>query len=75
MSIEKYKIPEERNSDWRDDIDLDFETYGTNKQEMEYISPSDIPKENIEKIKAIDLIQKYKERGQKIGKLFSLESL
>ena len=54
---EALKIPNQViDSDWKDDID--FETYGTDKQEMEYISPDQVSKESIEKIKA---------RNEKIG--------
>ncbi len=66
---ETLKIPNQViNSDWRDDVDLDFETYGTNKQEREYISPAKVSKESIEKIKARRL---NKERGKKLLTLFS----
>ena len=55
---EKLKIPNQVvNSDWKDDIG-DFETYGTNKQEMEYISPDKVSRESITKIKA---------RNEKLG--------
>ena len=60
---EQLKIPKEAiNANWKDDIDLDFETYGNSKQEMEYISPDSISKESIDRIKA----RKLKERGHKI---------
>ena len=60
---EQLKIPKEAiNANWKDDIDLDFETYGNSEQEMEYISPNSISKESIDKIKA----RKLKERGHKI---------
>ena len=73
---EKLKIPTEViDADWKDDVGLDYETYGTEKQEMEYVSPDNVPKESIEKIKSMDLTQKFRQRGQKIGKLFSLENI
>lgn len=66
---EQLKIPNQViNSDWRDDVDLDYETYGTNKQEREYISPAEISKVSIEKIKAHKL---NKERGHKLLTVFS----
>ena len=34
------------DSDWKDDID--YESYGTNKQEMEYVAPENVSKESIE---------------------------
>ncbi len=52
------------DSDWKDDID--YETYGNNKQEREYISPVEISKESIEKIKSRNL-----KRGQTILSIFS----
>jgi hypothetical protein len=49
---ETLKLPKEVvKSDWEDDVDLDYETYGTNKQEMEYISPDKVSKESLESIK------------------------
>lgn len=47
---------------------IDFETYGTNKQEMEYVSPEEVPKESIEKIK------KIKQRGSMVSLVFSREN-
>ncbi|MBR3172625.1 hypothetical protein IKF21_01770 [Candidatus Saccharibacteria bacterium] len=56
---ETLKMPKEVvDSDWRDDIG-DYETYGTNKQEMEYVSPGQVSHESIKKIKA---------RNAKIGR-------
>lgn len=41
------------NSEWQDDIDVDYAIYGDNeKTEREYISPEGISKNSIEKIKA-----------------------
>ena len=49
---ETLKLPKEVvKSGWEDDVDLDYETYGTNKQEMEYISPDKVSKESLERIK------------------------
>ena len=52
------------NSDWNNNDQ--FETYGDEKQEMEYVSPTDVKKESIEKIKSMDLRPKLFERGHKI---------
>jgi hypothetical protein len=54
------------DSDWKDDIN--YELYGTNKQEMEYIAPENVSKESIERIKARKL---NKERGNKLLSLFT----
>lgn len=60
--MEKLQLPNQViDSDWKDDID--YETYGDNKQEMEYIAPSEVSKESIQKIKARKLNQ---ERGHKL---------
>ncbi len=64
---ETIKLPKKViDSDWKDDID--YETYGTNEQEMKYISPVDISKESIARIKARKLNQ---ERGNKFLNIFS----
>jgi len=55
------------NSDWKDDT-VDYETYGTPKQEMEYISPDTISKESIERIKARRLNHT---RGHNVLSIFS----
>lgn len=61
---ETLKIPSQVvDSDWKDDID--YETYGTDQQEMEYISPAEVSKESINKIKARNL-----KRGQTILSVF-----
>ena len=39
------------DSDWKDDIDVDYAIYGNEK---EYISPKNVSKESIQKIKARD---------------------
>lgn len=69
QNISTFEIPEERNEDWHDDIDVDYATYGDEKQEMEYISPKKVSKENIKKIKAIE--EKLKLNNIK---LFSMDS-
>ncbi len=66
---EQLKIPNQViDSSWRDDVDLDFETYGTDRQEREYISPAEVSDVSIEKIKARKL---NKERGHKLLTVFS----
>ena len=60
---QKLKIPKEViNADWKDDID--FEGYGTEKQEREYISPEEVSRESIKRIKA-------RKRGQTIHSIFT----
>ena len=61
------------DSDWRDDVD--YETYGTDEQEMEYISPAKVSKASIERIKNIDLRPKLRERGYKIAGVLKNEKL
>ena len=62
QKMEKIQLPNQViDSDWKDDID--YEPYGNEKQEMEYIAPSEVSKESIEKIKARKLNQ---ERGHKV---------
>ena len=62
---ETLKIPNTVvDSDWKDDVDVDYAIYGGNeKNEREYIPQAEIKKETIERIKK-----------QKIGKfaLFSI---
>lgn len=74
MSAEKLKLPNEViDADWKDDVvGVDYEMYDN---EAEYIAPGTVSDESIEKIKSIDLRQQFRQRGQKIGKLFSLESI
>ncbi|MBR2741395.1 hypothetical protein IKD98_01390 [Candidatus Saccharibacteria bacterium] len=56
--MEKLALPKKViNSDWKDDID-----YQPYEKEMEYIAPSKVSKESINKIKARKLNQ---ERGHK----------
>ena len=64
--VEKLQLPDEVvDAGWEN---IDFETYGTNKQEMEYVSPKEVSKESIEKIK------KIKQRGSMINLVFSREN-
>ena len=67
---EKFNLPkggEVIDSDWHDDVD--YETYGTPKEEMEYVPPESIKKENIEKLKSINLRPLFKARGHRIADL------
>ncbi len=65
--MEKLQLPNQViKANWHDDID--FETYGTNEQEMEYIAPNKVSKESINRIKARKLSQ---ERGQKLFTIFT----
>ncbi|MDO5452009.1 MAG: hypothetical protein Q4F56_02885 [Candidatus Saccharibacteria bacterium] len=61
------------NSDWRDDVD--YETYGTDEQEMEYISPAKVSKTSIEKIKNIDLRPRLRGRGYMTNSVLKNEKL
>ena len=65
--MEKLQLPKKViKANWHDDIE--FETYGTNKQEMEYIAPENVSKESINRIKARKL---NKDRGQKLFTIFT----
>lgn len=61
---ETLKMPKQLvDSDWKDDVDVDYAIYGgSEKGEKEYISPDNISKESIARIK---------KRNQKIGSLFT----
>lgn len=68
---ETLKLPTEVvDLDWKSIGD--YETFGTPKEEREYISPKEISDESIEKIKSIDLRHRFAERGKKVSKLFDL---
>ena len=62
---ETLKIPNETiDSEWRDDIDVDYAIYGNDeKKEREFVSPKKVSKEAAEKITEI------KSRNLKIGML------
>ena len=63
-------------SNWKDDIDIDYAIYGDDeKEEAEYISPESVSKESIEKIKSIDLKPLFKSRGKNALKAFNLAGL
>ena len=56
--MEKLELPNQViDSDWKDDVD--YEPYS---EEMEYVAPSEVSKESIDKIKARKL---NRERGHK----------
>ncbi len=71
--IQTLTIPNEViDSDWEDDIDVDYAIYGQNeKQEGEYISPDSVSKESIKRIKsrqirlAINGLGRFRKREQK----------
>ena len=51
-AIEKLKIPNKViKAKWEDDVDVDYATYGDEKQEIEYISPDKVSKESIKRLK------------------------
>ena len=68
---EKLNIPNKViDSEWKDDIDVDYATYGRNdKEEMEYISPKKVSRETERKIESI------KSRNVKLGRfaMFALK--
>ena len=51
--VETLKIPKEVvDSDWTDDVDAGYAIYGnTEKMEREYVSPNEVSKESINRIK------------------------
>ena len=54
-------------SNWKDDVDVDYAIYGNNeKQEAAYIAPEEISNESIEMIKSMDLRQKFRNRTLKL---------
>ena len=51
-AIAKLKIPNKViKAKWEDDVDVDYATYGDEKQEREYISPDKVSKESIKRLK------------------------
>lgn len=73
---EALKLPKDVvDSDWKDDIDIDYETYGTEKEEMEYVAPESVSKESIEKIKSIDLRKRLQEIGRKAKDIYTGEKI
>ena len=68
-----YNIPNNGkvvDSDWTDDIDKQFATYGNEKEEREYISPDKVVTRNEQK--RIDRI-KSKKIGLTIGELAGIK--
>lgn len=68
---EELKLPKEVvKENWKDDVDVDYAIYGDNeKEEMEYINPTEIDK------KKMNIIEAKKEkllesRGKKISLFF-----
>ena len=58
-------------SNWKDDIDIDYAIYGDDeKEEAEYISPESVSKESIKKIKSIYLRQRFSARGKNVISAF-----
>ncbi|MBQ8984955.1 hypothetical protein IJ076_00120 [Candidatus Saccharibacteria bacterium] len=53
LNTQTLNIPDQVvDSDWKDDIDVDYAIYGDNeKQEGEYISPKSVSKESLNQIK------------------------
>ena len=54
---EKLNIPKRVvDSNWKDDVDVDYAIYGDDeREEREYISPTEVSKESIDKIKKRNL--------------------
>lgn len=52
---EKLNIPTEViDSEWKDDVDVDYAIYGgSNRGEMEYVSPQNVSKETMKKLEKI----------------------
>lgn len=73
--ISTFNVPDHGkvvDSDWKDDIDVDYAIYGdTEKAEGQYISPASISKETIKEIKsfqeklAFSGLKKFREQEQK----------
>lgn len=52
---EKLNIPNNVvDSEWKDDVDVDYAIYGgSNRGEMEYVSPQEVSKETVKKLEKI----------------------
>ena len=59
------------DSDWKDDIDVEFATYGNEKEEKEYISPDKVVTKNEQK--RIDRI-KNKKIGASVREILRLQT-
>lgn len=50
---EKLKIPNQViDSDWKDDVDVDYAIYGSESKERSYVSPEEVSRDSIKRIKA-----------------------
>ena len=58
------------DSDWKDDIDVEFATYGSEKEEKEYISPDKVMTKNEQK--RIDRI-KNKKIGASVADILGIK--
>ena len=71
--IQTLTIPNEVvDSDWKDDVDVDYAIYGENeKKEGEYVSPKEVSKESLNKIKNLQVklafsgLKKFRQKEQK----------
>ena len=73
--ISTFNLPDDGkvvDSEWKDDIDVDFAIYGGNeKTEGKYISPDSVSKESIKEIKsfqeklAFSGLKRFREQEQK----------
>lgn len=59
------------DSDWKDDVDVEFATYGSEKEEKEYISPDKVVTRNEQR--RIDRI-KNKKIGATISEILKLQA-
>ena len=60
------------DSPWEDDIDVEYATYGSEKEEKEYISPNKVITKDAQK--KIDRI-KAKKIAVKVGQVLELQSV
>ena len=75
--ISTFNIPaggKVENSDWKDDIDVDYAIYGDDeKKEGEYISPKSVSKESLKKIKNLQVklafsgLKKFRQKEQALA--------
>lgn len=58
-------MAEKLNIDWKDDVDADYAIYGNSeKTEREYISPTKVSKESIDKIEKRNKIGHFIRTGE-----------
>ncbi|MBQ3464821.1 hypothetical protein IJH15_01200 [Candidatus Saccharibacteria bacterium] len=68
---EQLKLPSDVvETNWKE-LGIEYETIGTPKEEREYISPNTVSDETIEKIKSIDLQQRFRARAQKVREILN----